>query len=81
MRAIRLLPVAFIFVGLMTFIERGLNDEMSRLSAIRSAFSTAVVSSRGRLAEVAWAAISDPIMQQNFEQGNLNTVTQSLDWG
>ncbi len=79
MRAIRLLPVAFIFVGLMTFIERGLNDEMSRLSSIRSAFSSAVVSSRGRLAEVAWAAISDPIMQQNFEQGNLNTVTQSLD--
>jgi hypothetical protein len=79
MRAIRLLPVAFIFMGLMTFLERGLNDEMSRLTAIRTAFSSAVASSRGRLTEVAWSAISDPTLQQNFAQGNINTVTQSLD--
>ncbi len=78
MHAIRLLPVAFVFVGVLTFLERSVNDEISRLSIMRTAFTAAVVNAKGRLSEVAWTAISDVQMQQNFEQGNINTVTQSL---
>lgn len=78
MRVIRLLPVAFIFTGLVTFVDRGFNDEMRKLASIRDQFTSAVSDAKGRVGAVSWAAISDAQMQQNFEMGNINTVTQSL---
>lgn len=78
MRTIRLLPIAFLFTGAVTFVDRGFNEEMTRLSGIRSQFTEAVGEAKGRLTAVSWAAISDPQIQQNFELGNMNTVSQSL---
>ncbi len=78
MRAIRLLPIAFVFTGAMTLVDRGFNDEISRLGTIRAEFATAVGDSRGRLSAAAWGALSDSQIQQNFSLGNINTVSQSL---
>jgi hypothetical protein len=78
MRVIRLLPIAFLFTGVFTFLDRGLNDEISRLASIREDLTSAISSSKARLSEVSWTAISDAQWQQNFEQGNINTVAQSL---
>lgn len=78
MRAIRLLPFAFLFLGAVTLVDRGLNDELMRLSSIRNSFTMAVSDAKGRLSAVAWNAISDSQIQQNFEMGNINTVSQSL---
>ncbi len=77
-RAVRLLPIAFLFTGFVTFIDRSLNDELSRLSGIRDAFTHAVSDTRGRLFTASWSAINDAQIQQNFAMGNVNTVTQSL---
>lgn len=78
MRAIRLLPIAFVFTAAMTIVDRGFNDEMQRLAGMRSQFASAVGETRGRLSAIAWTALSDPQIQQNFELGNINTVSQSL---
>ncbi len=77
-RAIRLLPVAFLFTGAVTFVDRAFNDELIRLSRIRDAFTSAVSDARGRLITASWSAMSDTQIQQNFEMGNINTVTQAL---
>ncbi len=78
MRAIRLLPIAFIFTGVMTMVDRGFNDEMQRLAGIRTQFASVVGETRGRLSAIAWSALADLQIQQNFSLGNINTVSQSL---
>jgi hypothetical protein len=77
-RAVRLLPIAFLFTGFVTFVDRSLNDELSRLAGIRDAFTQAVSDARGRLFTASWSAISDAQIQQNYTMGHINTVTQSL---
>ncbi|MEI6834052.1 MAG: hypothetical protein WCL28_08655 [bacterium] len=74
----KLLPIAFVFTGLVTVVDRAFNDEMTRLATIRQSFTTAIGDARGRLTANVWAALSDGQIQQNFELGNMNTVTQSL---
>lgn len=78
MKAIRLLPFAFLFTGAMTILDRGMNDELTRLAKIRQLFISAVSDAKGRLTQTAWGALSDPQVQQNLEMGNINTVSQLL---
>ena len=77
-QAIRLLPIAFVFTGVVTLFDRAFNDEMRRLSGVRQEFTDAVGDAKGRLTANVWSALSDGQIQQNFELGNINTVTQSL---
>jgi hypothetical protein len=77
-RAVRLLPIAFLFTGVVAFVDRSLNDELSRLAEIRSAFTNAVSDARGRLFTASWSAIGDEQIRQNLELGHVNTVTQTL---
>lgn len=74
----KLLPIAFIFTGLVTLVDGAFNHEMSRLASIRQSFTSALGDARGRLTASLWAALSDGPIQQNLELGNMNTVTQSL---
>jgi hypothetical protein len=74
----KLLPIAFVFTGLVTVCDRAFNDEMLRLASIRQSFTSAIGDARGRLTANVWSALSDAQIQQNFELGNMNTVTQSL---
>ena len=78
MRAIRLLPIAFVFTGVMTFVDRGFNAELSRLAVIRGAFTDAVSEARGRLVNATWNSLLDQQFAQNLELGNINTVSQTL---
>lgn len=77
-KATKLLPIAFVFTGLVAIVDRAFNEEMSRLAAIRLEFAEAIGDTRGRLANSAWAVLSDAQIQQNLSLGNSNTVTQSI---
>jgi hypothetical protein len=77
-RPTKLLPILFIFTGLIAYVDRTFNEEMARLTGIRESFTEAIGDTRARLMANAWSALSDQQIQQNFELGNMNTVTQSI---
>jgi hypothetical protein len=74
----RLLPILFIFTGVMTFIDRSYNTELLKLSAIRSTMADAVTESRSRLVHTTWATLQDNQFAQNLDMGNVNTISQTL---